>query len=341
MGVEHPAVFLCDGLGPDTDAPTHSEAAMKILIAYDGTECSDAAIVNLRRAGLPADAHALVLSVAEGSPRPASVPYLAAVSGAGMIFPDNTPSEESTARHLQQAQAFAAQGAQRLRADFPDWKIETEAWVDSPGAAIIRKTHAWNPNLIVVGSHCRHGISRMMLGSVSLRVLNHVDSSVRISRHRLHAQDRPVRLVIGVDGSNCAKTAVRAVAHRPWPKGAQVQVIGVRDTRIEIADAGAPEAYIPPITEDAARRALSDAVHEATEELAKSHLHATYQVLTGIPCETLLAEAERWEADSIFVGARGLNRLERLFLGSVSTAVASNARCSVEVVRCSGENVMR
>ena len=238
MGVEHPAVFLCDGLGPDTDAPTHSEAAMKILIAYDGT-----------------DAHALVLSVAEGSPRPASVPYLAAVSGAGMIFPDNTPSEESTARHLQQAQAFAAQGAQRLRADFPDWKIETEAWVDSPGAAIIRKTHAWNPNLIVVGSHCRHGISRMMLGSVSLRVLNHVDSSVRISRHRLHAQDRPVRLVIGVDGSNCAKTAVRAVAHRPWPKGAQVQVIGVRDTRIEIADAGAPEAYIPPITEDAARRA--------------------------------------------------------------------------------------
>ena len=68
-----------------------------------------------------------------------------------------------------------------------------------------------------------------------------------------------------------------------------------------------------------------------------------YQLLAGfsrwragggsIAKSLLLEEAERWGADCIFVGARGLNRLERLLLGSVSTAVAARARCSVEVVR--------
>ena len=38
---------------------------MKILIGYDGSECADAAIDELRRAGLPSEATAIVLSVIE------------------------------------------------------------------------------------------------------------------------------------------------------------------------------------------------------------------------------------------------------------------------------------
>jgi nucleotide-binding universal stress UspA family protein len=38
---------------------------MKILIAYDGSECADAALDDLRRAGLHADARVKVLSVVE------------------------------------------------------------------------------------------------------------------------------------------------------------------------------------------------------------------------------------------------------------------------------------
>ena len=38
---------------------------MKILIAYDGSECADAALIDLQRAGLPDDAEALVLSAVD------------------------------------------------------------------------------------------------------------------------------------------------------------------------------------------------------------------------------------------------------------------------------------
>lgn len=51
------------------------------------------------------------------------------------------------------------------------------------------------------------------------------------------------------------------------------------------------------------------------------------------PKRLLLDEAESWGADCIFVGARGLSRLERAWLGSVSTAIIGRAHCSVEVRR--------
>ena len=306
---------------------------MKILIASDGSECSDAAIIDLRRAGLPAAAEALVFSVAQISPQVEMVPSGVEMAGPGMIFPQQWESKELIDHQLKQAQSFAAEAAGRLRLDFPGWHINTESWADAAWPAIVRQAHAWNPDLIVVGSHGRSGLNRLVIGSVSERVLHHVKCSVRISRHHLHLPERAIRVLVGVDGSDNARTAVQAVAARNWPPGTEARAVGVLDARIPIAAATTLEGCIPSAMEDEYRRRMSEAVHEAAEVLAKPGLVASHQVLFGEPGKVLLEEAEKWAADSVFVGARGLNILERFLLGSVSTAVASHARCSVEVVR--------
>jgi nucleotide-binding universal stress UspA family protein len=61
-------------------------------------------------------------------------------------------------------------------------------------------------------------------------------------------------------------------------------------------------------------------------------------VVEGYPKEAILAEAERWGADLIVVGSHGYRGLTRLWLGSVSQAVASHAGCSVEIVRAPGKS---
>lgn len=72
----------------------------------------------------------------------------------------------------------------------------------------------------------------------------------------------------------------------------------------------------------------------ATEQLRSSELSVSSVVLNGDPKRVLVDEAEKWGADSIFVGSTGFsNRFERFLLGSVSAAVAARAHCSVEVVR--------
>jgi nucleotide-binding universal stress UspA family protein len=78
-------------------------------------------------------------------------------------------------------------------------------------------------------------------------------------------------------------------------------------------------------------------VHEifepTAEKLRRAGLHAEVLIRRGNPADQILEEADTWGADCIFVGARGIRGIDRLLLGSVSSAVSARAHCSVEVVR--------
>ena len=55
--------------------------------------------------------------------------------------------------------------------------------------------------------------------------------------------------------------------------------------------------------------------------------------LDGEPKHTLLEWAERWNADCIFIGASGRQHPDTETLGTVASALAVRAHCSVEIVR--------
>lgn len=119
---------------------------MKLLIAYDGSEHSDAAIVDLCRAGLPISVHAIVLSVAEIAVQPFDVPYAGIPAGVSTYPAPYLNDGVRELRSMETAQGYAARAADRLQADFPAWHIDREAWVDHPESAIFRKARAWNPD---------------------------------------------------------------------------------------------------------------------------------------------------------------------------------------------------
>jgi nucleotide-binding universal stress UspA family protein len=67
--------------------------------------------------------------------------------------------------------------------------------------------------------------------------------------------------------------------------------------------------------------------------LSCAGMKTEFSVVDGNPQDVILADAELSNADTIFIGARGMGSLKRLFLGSVSTYVVTHAHCAVEVVR--------
>jgi nucleotide-binding universal stress UspA family protein len=85
--------------------------------------------------------------------------------------------------------------------------------------------------------------------------------------------------------------------------------------------------------EEQERSRLRTAADESANDLRRAGLIANASVVDGDPRKELLRASEQWNAAAIFVGARGLGRFERLLLGSVSTAVVTHARCTVEIVR--------
>jgi nucleotide-binding universal stress UspA family protein len=70
------------------------------------------------------------------------------------------------------------------------------------------------------------------------------------------------------------------------------------------------------------------------EQILKSKgLNVSHVIRWGDAANMILEEAGDWQADAIFIGARGLGGVKRFLLGSVSSAVAARAHCSVEVIR--------
>lgn len=305
---------------------------MKILIAYDGSSGADDALDDLRRAGLSAEARTRVLSVANVwvPPRPDEEVRLqpAMAVTEEWVIAARDQAHEKAMDAVEEARALAVGACERVRASFPSWEVSAEASADSPAWAVLKEASIWKPDLIVLGSHGRSPLDHFMLGSVSQKVVAEARCSVRVSRGQNRRVDSPVRIVIGVDGSPGADAAVRSVAQRSWPSDTRVYIVVVIDPVLAAAILWR-ETYGPARDVQERAQALVEAV---VERLREAGLAASPHILTGNPKQVLIEATERWDADCIFVGARGLRGIGRSFLGSVSTAVSSRSRCSVEVV---------
>ena len=311
---------------------------MKILIAYDGSDCAEAALDDLQGAGLPAAVEALVMSVSEIwlPPPPPSSFQILELAQAVYVPADLTRVYAQGSPALEEGQGLADRAAARLRTNFPSWVITTRASVGSPTRELVRQADGWKPDLIVVGSHGRSKVGRLILGSVSQGILTHARCSVRVARGRVEEPGTPVRILIGVDGSRASATAVSEVASRTWPARSAVRLIAVNDplTGTFVGE------FIPTVRKAikeanrADRTWLQKILKRACEQLRAPELQVSSEVLEGDPKQVLVETAAAWGANCVFVGSFGFsNHFERFLLGSVSAAVAARASCSVEVVR--------
>jgi nucleotide-binding universal stress UspA family protein len=305
---------------------------MKILLAYDGSSSADAALDDLQCAGLPPVAEAVIMTVADVFLPPPSSPEAAVPAQ----VPEAVQQAWAQARHaVEEAHALALRAQARVLTYFPTWDVRAEACADSPAWAVIKKADTWQPDVVVVGSRGRSALGRLVLGSVSHKILSEARCSVRVGRSRRQAGETPIRLLIGVDGSPDAATAVRSVAAREWPTGTAVRLVTVLDARIftALAFMHRQRAAGAEASDEGGRARVSEMNEAMAEPLCTWGLIVSSVIKEGDPKQVLVDEAEHWGADCLFVGARGLRRVERFLLGSVSAAVAARAHCSVEVVR--------
>jgi len=301
---------------------------MKILIPYDGSDWVKAAIVDLARAGLPDEVEATVLSVADVWLPP---------TGNGDAETRNESPAVAHARDkaiglLEMARHLSEEGAALAREQFPQWSVASEAVADSPAWAVIKRTNA--ADLVVIGARGQSPLSRLLFGSVSQKVIVESECSVRIGRTSRN-ETGPVRIIVGLDGSPDSDAAISAINARMWPAGSEVRVVTSIDANISTAAAipGGPITAWLDDSDENETSWVSRMIDEASARLGRTGINVSATQVDGDPKIALVAEADKWRADAIFVGARGHGLMERLMLGSVSSAIAARAHCSVEIIR--------
>jgi nucleotide-binding universal stress UspA family protein len=156
---------------------------MKILLAIDGSEQSEAAVDAIARRHYPEDSEVRVISVVER-------PYSSDLLSAGQMNMSLYVEIENTTR--EQARAAVDKAAATLRADVGSrhLKVTTEVLSGSPKQVILEEAESFDADLVVVGSHGHGRLARFLLGSVSQAVALHAGCSVEIVRSPKHEDKR-------------------------------------------------------------------------------------------------------------------------------------------------------
>jgi nucleotide-binding universal stress UspA family protein len=147
-----------------------------------------------------------------------------------------------------------------------------------------------------------------------------------------------MKILLAIDGSVCSDMAINEVLSRPWPTDSEIRIVSA----FQVPISPTPEAWgissenfeqMERVARQQAETIVDRAAAQAGPGLPPS-IGVTTRILIGSPAVAILEESEDWNADLIVVGSHGYGALQRFLLGSVSQTIVSQAKCSVEVVRC-------
>lgn len=139
-------------------------------------------------------------------------------------------------------------------------------------------------------------------------------------------------IAVGIDGSEHAAAALDFAIDLARRYAARLTVVAVAALPATIVLPNEP--FLPamaPASGVPAFRALVDAAVERARGAGLSAVDGVCE--EGAAVDEILGFLSAHPADLLVVGSRGLSAAQRLFLGSVSTALVNRAPCPVLVVR--------
>ena len=150
---------------------------MKILIAYDGSAASDAAIDLVSKQLWPERSEVRVVTVFD-------VPLFYPMGNGLEAYP---PVDERVRQDMREDALRRMQvAADKLRTS-PGIRVTSELREGDVKLALLEAIKVWGADLVVVGSHGKGAIGRLFLGSVSHALVTHAPCNVEVVRTKAPA----------------------------------------------------------------------------------------------------------------------------------------------------------
>lgn len=140
-------------------------------------------------------------------------------------------------------------------------------------------------------------------------------------------------IVVGTDGSETAREAVRQATELARGVGARIELVSayepVSDARLreEIQLPKDLEWMINP------REDVEATLEQAASAIRAAGVEVEVFARQGDPADAILDVAEERGSDLIVVGNKGMTGAKRFLLGSVPNKISHHAPCSVLIIR--------
>ncbi len=290
---------------------------MRILLATDGSGCSEVAAGFLSRLKLSPVDEIIVLHVLSWGP-----------------YHDERESYYISLKYFKENIApKILDGAVEILRPL-DARISTALVEGFPDKEIMKAAVASDVDLIVMGARGIKGLKSLFIGSVTRSVATNSQRPVLVTKPPLRKTTGGMKILFATDGSGSAHAAAALLASIPFPDDTEVMIINV----VQSAISDIPERFIMEIDdrvkEDVARaRKVEFEKSAKVMEQARPYLGRRFTRIeeitkVGDPATEILRAAEVFGTDLIAAGCRGLRGLKGM-MGSVSRRLLGHSQCAV------------
>jgi nucleotide-binding universal stress UspA family protein len=234
------------------------------------------------------------------------------------------------AEHLANAKNELSSEAARLRGQ--GVSATGVAFRGEPARVLLDYVARRGIDLVVMGTHGRPLAERWLLGSVASEMARRSPVPVvLVPREAKPVHDDPLRLMVALDGSVTAESALEAALGLASTVPCAITLFEVLPGAGPSPDEKTLDWYRQPAL------GAGDYLERMQQHLADRGIHVDAAYSAGEPGDEIELFAERGPFDAIAMGTRGLTGLPRLLWGSVAERVVRHAH--VPVLLTSGSTV--
>lgn len=193
-------------------------------------------------------------------------------------------------------------------------------------------------DLVVMGTHGRQGLGRLVLGSVANTLIRRSTCPVMTVRDHDEASDASPEvnyknLLAPIDFSDHSRTALRLSKEVADRHGATQHLLFVAEKRVlpTFSDTGIPGVGVVEMDPDIVANAEA-ALKELDDAVGGPDVETGYHVEEGDVAQDIVDFAETNEVDLIVMATRGLTGIDRFVIGSNTERVVRAAPCPVLTV---------
>jgi len=232
-------------------------------------------------------------------------------------------AEEKAKKHLELVKTKASQEG-----------VECEIIVhegEQPYHYIVDEAEKKRVDVIVMGTRGRTGLKRLIMGSVTAKVIGQAPCNVIVVP--LNAKINFKNILIATDGSKYSNAAASQAIAMAKKSGAHLIAVSVSPSGLlSPLDIVQSEMQQELIAEEELKEAEKN-VRYVKDIAGKEGLDVTGLVLAGKPYDAIIDTAKKKDVDLIVIGSHGRSGLERLFMGGVAERVVILSPCAVLVVK--------
>lgn len=244
---------------------------------------------------------------------------------------------------LEDFELDPAEIAQDLRLPIPPrpeprepQRLEVERRAAAPALGILAYAREVEADVIVMGTHGRRGVRRLVLGSVAAEVLRGASCPVLTVGPECDEAAEVRRILVPVDFSEHSQRALAHAKEIAGLFGARLDVLHV------IEEVALPDAYgyqLIPIALGQVQARSREVLERLLQQAPGPEVPASIEVRPGYPALTIADYAAETGADLIVLSSHGRTGLRRLLIGSVAEQVLRLAPCPVFVVKSFGKRL--